>query len=101
MGEVVFAIEEMRRAQDESHQPTEEEQRQARSDQGYYAEQSEGEWMWVDTRSGYEKFTDKLCVGCNAMQVYMINRSTKKYFQLNTKSSDFILFSVLTVNKNT
>ena len=81
MEEITFGIEQMKRAQDESHQPTEEEQRLARSDQGYYAEQSNGEWMWVDTRSGYEKFTDRFCINCTSAQVYMINRATKRYFQ--------------------
>ena len=95
MGEVVFAIEQMRRAQDETHGPTEEEQRQAKAQEeaqakaqgqaqqteGHYKEQSNGQFVWVDTRSGYQKFTDNFCVGCNATQVYMINRATKRYYQ--------------------
>ena len=56
-------------------------QAQAQNTDGYYKEQSNGQYVWVDTRSGYEKFTDKFCVGCNPTEVYMINRSTKKYFQ--------------------
>ena len=59
MGEIVFAIEEMKRAQDESHGPTEEEQRQARAQEGQgsvYVKQ-DGEWVWVDLR--YEKYVDR------------------------------------------
>jgi hypothetical protein len=82
MGEVVFAIQDMRRAQDESHQQTEEEtQAQAQQTEGYYKQQQNGQFVWVDTRSGAEKFTDRFCFGCNATQVYMINRATKRYFQ--------------------
>ena len=81
MGEIVLGISLMKRAQDESFEPSEEEQRQARAEEGYYAEQSDGEWMWVDTRSGYEKFTDRFCINCTSAQVYMINRATKRYFQ--------------------
>ncbi len=97
MGEIVLAISLMKRAQDETHGPTEEEQRQAKEQEqeqaqaqakgqaqqteGHYKEQSDGQYVWVDTRSGYEKFTDNFCVGCNATQVYMINRATKRYYQ--------------------
>ena len=92
MYEVVFAIEEMNRQQGQSlNEPTEEEKRQAQEQEqqqaqaqqteGHYTEQPNGQFVWVDTRSGYEKFTDNFCVGCNATQVYMINRATKKYFQ--------------------
>ena len=99
MGEVVFAIEEMNRALSESHDPSEEEKKQAQAQEqsqqqsqaqklaqaqqteGHYTEQSNGQFVWVDTRSGYEKFTDTFCVGCNATQVYMINRATKRRFQ--------------------
>ena len=97
MGEIVLGISLMRRAQDETHGPTEEEQRQAQEQEqaqakaqgqgqaqqteGHYKEQSDGQYVWVDTRSGYEKFTDNFCVGCNATQVYMINRATKRYYQ--------------------
>ena len=92
MGEVVFAIEEMRRAQDEGRGgPTEEEQRQARAEEGYYKQQQNGQFVWVDTRSGAEKFTDRFCFGCNATQVYMINRATKRYFQ-NAPLSGFDKF---------
>jgi len=81
MDEIVFAIEEMNRANSQSNEPSQEEQEQARSEEGYYTEQSNGEWVWVDTRSGYEQFTDKWCIGCSPLKVYWINRSAKKYFQ--------------------
>lgn len=56
-----------------------EEQEQARSEQGYYAEQSPGNYVWVDTRSGYQKFTDNWC-RCSPGQAYMLNRAAKNYF---------------------
>ena len=78
MGEIVQAIEEMARADTQS---TNQEQEQAQQTEGYYKEQSNGQFVWVDTRSGAEKFSDKFCFNCTSAQVYMINRATKKYFQ--------------------
>ncbi len=78
MGEVVFAIKEMARADTQS---SSNQQEQAQNTDGYYKEESNGQYVWVDTRSGYEKFTDKWCIGCSAVQVYWINRATKNYFQ--------------------
>lgn len=79
MGEIVFAIEEMNRFSD--NEPTQKEKEQARAQEGYYKAQPNGQFVWVDTRSGYEKFTDRFCINCSTAQVYMINRATKKYFQ--------------------
>ena len=80
MGEIVLAIKEMNRKQGQSQQePSQEEQEQARSEQGYYAKQSQGNYVWVDTRSGYQKFTDKWC-RCSPGQAYMLNRAAKNYF---------------------
>ena len=96
MGEVVFAIEKMARAQSGS---SSNQQEQAQNTDGYYKEQSNGNYVWVDTRSGAEKFTDKFCFNCNATQVYMINRATKRYFQ-NAPLSGFDKFILRGGNTN-
>ena len=59
MMQVVFAIEEMNRRLDESHQPSPEQQARAQAQEGQggvYVEQG-GEWVWVDLR--YEKYVDR------------------------------------------
>lgn len=76
-----------------------EQQAQAQNTDGYYKEQSNGNYVWVDTRSGAEKFTDKFCFNCNATQVYMINRATKRYFQ-NAPLSGFDKFILRGGNTN-
>ena len=89
MNEIVLAINEMNRAQNQSNEASQEEQ--VRAEEGYYKEQSNGNYVWVDTRSGAEKFTDRFCFNCTSAQVYMINRATKRYFQ-NAPLSGFDKF---------
>ena len=77
MSRTIFAIEQMNREKQKSNEPSQQEQ----NTDGYYKEQPNGQYVWVDTRSGYEKFTDKWCIGCSPSKVYWINRATKNYFQ--------------------
>ena len=79
IGDILITLEQINRAKNQSSQPSQQEQEQARSEEGYYAEQSQGNYVWVDTRSGYEKFTDKWC-RCSPSQAYMLNRAAKNYF---------------------
>ena len=81
----------MHRAQNQSNEQSQQEQEQAQNTDGYYKEQSNGNYVWVDTRSGAEKFTDRFCFNCSPAQVYMINRATKRYFQ-NAPLSGFDKF---------
>ena len=88
MKEIVKGIEEMARAQNQSSNSNQE---QSQNTDGYNKEQSNGQYVWVDTRSGAEKFTDRFCYNSSAAQVYMINRATKRYFQ-NAPLSGFDKF---------
>ena len=71
MSEIVFAIRELNRAQNQSNESSEEES-QAQEGQEMYV-QEDGRWVWVDTRTGYQKYIDK----------WIIDNINNTYIQIN------------------
>ena len=56
------------------------EDQEGQGQEGMYVEQ-DGQMVWVQHQSGYEKFKSKWCAGCSQIYTHMVNRANTRKSQ--------------------